>query len=255
MPRRHGGGGTRPSSVRSLPVHYRLAAVTPYPRAVPDSSDLTPDQQRAAAELLRGPVAPMTELARLFTARGYELALVGGMVRDVFLGRVRPGFEYDLATDARPEQVRQIIARWADKIWETGIEYGTVGLRKGDVICEITTYRSDKYEPDSRQPEVTYGRSLEEDLGRRDFTVNAIAVRLPSLELVDPFGGLRDLRAKVLRTPGTPEDSFNDDALRMLRAARFAAQLGFSVEPDVQAAMTAMAGGCRWCRRNGSAAS
>ena len=242
MPRRHHGSGTRPSSVRSLPVHYRLAAVTPYPRAVPDSSDLTPDQRRAAADLLRGPAAPMTELARLFTARGYELALVGGMVRDVFLGRVRPGFEYDLATDARPEQVRQIIARWADKIWETGIEYGTVGLRKGDVICEITTYRSDKYQPDSRQPEVTYGRSLEEDLGRRDFTVNAIAVRLPSLELVDPFGGMRDLRAKVLRTPGTPEDSFNDDALRMLRAARFAAQLGFSVEPDVQAAMTAMAG-------------
>jgi poly(A) polymerase len=223
-------------------IHYRLAAASPYPRAVPDSFDLTPDQRRAAADLLRGPVASIAELARLFTDRGLELALVGGLVRDVFLRRKRHDFEYDLATDARPEQVRQIVARWADKIWETGIEYGTIGLRKGDIICEITTYRSDRYQPASRQPEVTYGRSLEEDLARRDFTVNAIAVRLPSLELVDPFGGMRDLRARVLRTPGRPEDSFNDDALRMLRAARFAAQLGFSVEPDVQAAMTAMAG-------------
>ena len=225
-----------------LPVHYRLTAASPYPRAVPDSFDLTPDQRRAAAALLREPAAAMTGLVRLFAAEGHQLALVGGMVRDVFLGRRVDDREYDLATDARPEQVRQIAARWADKIWETGIEYGTIGLRKGDVICEITSYRSDRYQPASRQPEVTYGRSLEEDLARRDFTVNAIAVRLPSLELVDPFGGMRDLRARVLRTPGRPEDSFNDDALRMLRAARFAAQLGFSVEPDVQAAMTAMAG-------------
>jgi poly(A) polymerase len=214
----------------------------PYPHGVPDSSDLTPDQLRAAADLLRGQVAPIAELARLFTDHGYQLAIVGGMVRDFFLRRQRPDIEYDLATDARPEQVRQITARWADKVWETGIEFGTLGLRKGDTICEITTYRSDEYQPDSRKPGVTYGRSLEADLARRDFTVNAIAARLPSLELVDPFGGLRDLRAKVLRTPGKPEDSFNDDALRMLRAARFAAQLGFSVEPGVQAAMTAMAG-------------
>jgi poly(A) polymerase len=209
---------------------------------VPDSSDLTPDQRRAAAALLREPAAAMTGLARLFAAEGHDLALVGGMVRDVFLHRPVHDREYDLATDARPEQVRQITARWADKIWETGIEFGTVGLRKGDIICEITTYRSDSYQPDSRKPGVTYGRSLEADLARRDFTVNAIAARLPSLDLVDPFGGMRDLRAKVLRTPGRPEDSFNDDALRMLRAARFAAQLGFAVEPGVRAAMTAMAG-------------
>jgi poly(A) polymerase len=209
---------------------------------VPDSSDLTPDQRRAAAALLREPAAAITGLAALFAAEGHELALVGGMIRDVFLRREVRDREYDLATDARPEQVRQIVARWADKIWETGIEFGTVGLRRGDVICEITTYRSDSYQPDSRKPGVTYGRSLEADLARRDFTVNAIAAKLPSLELVDPAGGMRDLRAKVLRTPGKPEDSFNDDALRMLRAARFAAQLGFSVEPDVQAAMTAMAG-------------
>ena len=123
------------------------------------------------------------------------LAIVGGMVRDVFLRRTRPDVEYDLATDARPEQVRQITARWADTIWETGIEFGTVGMRRGDVVCEITTYRSDEYQPESRKPGVTYGRSLEADQARRDFTVNAIAARLPSLELVDPFDGLGDLAA------------------------------------------------------------
>src|SRR5215472_19041615 len=116
------------------------------------------------------------------------------------------------------------------------------GLRRCDIICEITTYRSDVYQPGSRKPEVKYGTSLEADLSRRDFTVNAIAARLPSLEIVDPFGGLRDLKDRVLRTPGRAEDSFNDDALRILRAARFAAQLGFSVVPGVQAAMTAVAG-------------
>jgi len=225
-----------------VPVHFRFGAASPYPRAVPDSSDLTPHQRRAAAAMLRGPAAETFGLARLFAANGHELALVGGTIRDVFLGRHREDREFDLATDARPEQVRDIAARWADTIWETGIEFGTVGLRKGDTVFEITTYRSDKYRPGSRQPEVTYGRFLEEDLARRDFTVNAMAARLPSLELADPFGGLRDLRARVLRTPGTPEDSFNDDALRMLRAARFAAQLGFAVVPEVQAAMTAMAG-------------
>ena len=192
--------------------------------------------------MLREPAAETFGLARLFTANGYQLALVGGTIRDVFLGRHSRDREFDLATDARPEQVREITARWADKTWETGIEYGTIGLRKGDTVFEITTYRGDEYQPDSRKPRVTYGRSLEADLGRRDFTVNAMAARLPSLELVDPFGGMRDLRAKVLRTPGRPEDSFNDDALRMLRAARLAAQLGFTVIPEVQAAMTAMAG-------------
>src|SRR5690348_15972966 len=189
------GGGTMPRRHARTGAHFLLAAVSPYPRALPASPDLTPDPRRAAAALLREPAAAMTGLARLFAAEGHQLALVGGMVRDVFLRRPVEGREYDLATDARPEQVRQITARWADKIWETGIEYGTIGLRKGDIICEITTYRSDKYQPASRQPEVTYGRSLEEDLARRDFTVNAIAVRLPSLELVDPFGGMQIGRA------------------------------------------------------------
>jgi poly(A) polymerase len=207
---------------------------------VPESSDLTPQQRRAAAALLREPAAAVAGLARRFAADGHQLSLVGGSVRDVFLGR--SSGDLDLATDAQPAQVREIAAGWADKVWETGIEFGTVGLRKGNMVCEITTYRSERYQPGSRKPEVRYGRSLEADLGRRDFTVNAIAARLPSLELVDPYGGLSDLRARTLRTPGKPEDSFNDDALRMLRAARFAAQLGFSVAPEVQAAMTAMAG-------------
>ena len=209
---------------------------------VPDSTDLTVRQRRAAAALLREPAAPIAGLAHLFAASGYELSLVGGIVRDVFLGREVGDREFDLTTDARPEQVRQITAGWADTVWETGIEFGTIGLRRGDIICEITTYRSDVYQPGSRKPEVKYGTSLEADLSRRDFTVNAIAARLPSLEIVDPFGGLRDLKDRVLRTPGLPEESFNDDALRILRAARFAAQLGFSVVPEVQAAMTAMAG-------------
>jgi poly(A) polymerase len=207
---------------------------------VPDSSDLTPQQRRAAAALLRDPAAAVNGLARRFAAAGHELSLVGGSVRDVFLGR--SSGDLDLATDARPEQVREIAAGWADKVWETGIQFGTLGLRKGNTVCEITTYRSERYQPGSRKPGVTYGRSLEADLARRDFTVNAMAARLPSLDLVDPFAGLRDLRARVLRTPGKAEDSFSDDALRMMRAARFAAQLGFSVAPDVQAAMTAMAG-------------
>ncbi len=208
-------------------------------RPLPDSHDLTPEQRRAAAALLRDTAAPVAGLARLFARRGHELALVGGSVRDVFLGR-RPG-DLDLTTDARPEQVLEIAEGWADKVWETGIDFGTVGLRKGSTICEITTYRSERYLPHSRRPDVEYGTSLAEDLSRRDFTVNAMAARLPSLELADPFGGLTDLRNKVLRTPGQPQDSFTDDPLRMLRAARFAAQLGFTVTAEARDAMAALA--------------
>ena len=207
---------------------------------VPDSHDLTPEQRRAAVALLRASAAPVTELGRLFTRRGHELALVGGLVRDVFLGRVPTG-DFDLTTDARPAQVLEIAREWADKVWETGIDFGTVGLRKGSIICEITTYRSERYVPHSRKPDVDYGTSLTQDLSRRDFTVNAMAARLPSLELVDPFGGLADLRDKVLRTPGRPEDSFTDDPLRMLRAARLSAQLGFTVAAEAGAAMAALA--------------
>ena len=131
-----------------------------------------------------------------------------------------------------------IASGWADRTWEVGIAFGTVGLRKGNTVFEITTYRSEQYGRTSRKPDVQYGTSLEEDLGRRDFTVNAMAARLPGYEFTDPFGGFEALREKVLRTPGPPERSFGDDPLRILRAARFAAKLGFTVAADVRAAMT-----------------
>jgi poly(A) polymerase len=204
------------------------------------SNELTPEQRKAIAELLRR-VAPVAdELGRRFAAAGHELALVGGPVRDALLRRA--GSDLDLTTDAHPERILELVDDWADAVWTIGIEFGTVGLRRGDYQLEITTYRSESYDPKSRKPEVLYGTSLHEDLARRDFAVNAMAARVPGHEFVDPFGGLADLRAKVLRTPGRPEDSFNDDPLRMLRAARFAAQLGFTVHRDVVAAMSDMAG-------------
>ena len=207
---------------------------------VPDTTPISPEQQKAAAALLRATAAPVADLGRIFARSGHQLALVGGSVRDVFLGRTHS--DLDLATDATPPQVLALVRDWADSIWETGIAFGTVGLSKGGTIFEITTYRSETYEPGSRKPAgVRYGTSLEADLRRRDFTVNAMAARLPSMELVDPFGGLRDLRDKVLRTPGSPQESFSDDPLRIMRAARFTAQLGFTVTPEVAAAMRQLA--------------
>ncbi|WP_113701932.1 CCA tRNA nucleotidyltransferase [Nonomuraea lactucae] len=186
-------------------------------------------------------IAPVAdELGRLFAAQGHELALVGGPVRDILLGRA--GNDLDLTTDAHPERVLEMVRDWADSVWTIGIDFGTVGVRKGGWQIEITTYRSESYDPKSRKPEVMYGETLEADLERRDFAVNAMAVRLPGHEFVDPYGGLTDLAARRLRTPGTPERSFDDDPLRMLRAARFAAQLGFTVDGAVIEAMTAMAG-------------
>ncbi|WP_248964653.1 CCA tRNA nucleotidyltransferase [Sphaerisporangium perillae] len=202
-------------------------------------SNLSVSQQRAVIDLFRR-IAPIAdELGELFAAQRHELAVVGGSVRDVFLGRI--GNDLDLTTDARPERVLEIVKDWADSIWTIGIDFGTVGVRKGNWVLEITTYRSESYDSKSRKPEVVYGETLEADLERRDFAVNAMAVRLPGHEFVDPYGGLSDLAAKLLRTPGTPEQSFDDDPLRMLRAARFASQLGFAVDPPVVAAMTAMA--------------
>ncbi len=201
---------------------------------------MTSEQRKAAAALIRARLPGVAEIGRLFAAHGHELSLVGGPVRDVFLGR-EPG-DLDLTTDATPEQVLAMAAGWADKTWTVGIAFGTVGLRKGNSLFEITTYRSEQYGRTSRKPDVTYGRSLEEDLSRRDFTINAMAARLPGYDLADPFGGLDAVRDKVLRTPGTPERSFDDDPLRILRAARFAAQLGFEVAADVRAAMTEQAG-------------
>ena len=200
---------------------------------------MSDEQQNAAAALLRDRVPEVAGIGRLFAKHGHELALVGGPVRDVFRGE-RPS-DLDLTTDATPEQVLALVGGWADATWTVGIAFGTVGLRRGSSVFEVTTYRSEQYRTESRRPDVRYGRSLEEDLGRRDFTVNAMAARLPSYELVDPFGGLDALKEKVLRTPGRPEDSFGDDPLRILRAARFAAKLGFTVAADVRTAMTGQA--------------
>ncbi len=194
---------------------------------------------RAAVASLAPQLPLLTELGERFATAGHEVALVGGPVRDAFLGRVAP--DLDLATDARPDGILDVIRGWADTHWEIGRQFGTIGLRKGPVVIEVTTYRSDRYDRLSRKPEVAFGASLVEDLGRRDFTVNAMAMRLPSLEFVDAFHGLRDLAARVLRTPATPEESFADDPLRMMRAARFASSLGFVVAPEVYAAMAAHA--------------
>jgi poly(A) polymerase len=208
--------------------------------AVPDPDSPNKRQLQAAAALL-ATISPLAdELGGLFAAAGHELALVGGPVRDVFLGR-RFG-DLDLTTDAPPDRVLEITRNWADQVWTIGIDFGTVGLRKGSSIFEITTYRSESYDRTSRKPVVSYGKSLEDDLSRRDFTVNAMAARLPGHQLVDPFGGLADLQHRLLRTPGTPEASFTDDPLRILRAARFTAQLGFTVVPAVRDAMTQLAG-------------
>jgi poly(A) polymerase len=195
---------------------------------------------RAAVARL-APVIPVgQELGQRFAAAGHELALVGGPVRDAFLGRTSP--DLDFTTDATPDETLEVIRGWADAHWEIGKAFGTIGLRRAGHLIEVTTYRSDVYDRTSRKPSVTFGSTLSADLVRRDFTVNAMAVRFPSLEFVDEHGGLADLAARVLRTPSLPEESFADDPLRMLRAARFASQLRFTVAPDVQAAMTASAG-------------
>jgi poly(A) polymerase len=208
--------------------------------SIPVSNDDLTSHHRAAITELLGRITPLADdLGRLFAAAGHELALVGGPVRDALLGR--PVNDLDFTTDAHPERMLEIVDGWADAVWTIGIEFGTIGLRKGDHQVEITTYRSESYDPKSRKPEVVYGTSLEEDLARRDFAVNAMAARLPGHEFVDPYQGLEDMRRKLIRTPGRPEDSFGDDPLRMLRAARFASQLGFTVDPAVVEAMTAMA--------------
>jgi len=183
------------------------------------------------------PVLPLLqELGERFAAAGHDLALVGGPVRDAFLGRTSG--DLDFTTDADPDAVLELIRGWSDAHWEIGRAFGTIGLRKGPLVLEVTTYRTDSYDRTTRKPEVAFGTSLTEDLVRRDFTVNAMAIRLPSLEFVDEHEGLADLAARRLRTPAAPEESFADDPLRMLRAARFASQLGLDVAPEVRAAMS-----------------
>ncbi len=173
------------------------------------------------------------ELAQRFAAAGKALYLVGGSVRDALFPGTdgQPGSsDYDLTTDARPDEIEELVRGWADDVWTQGARFGTIGCRKGTRVYEITTHRAEVYVPESRKPDVTFGEDIAVDLSRRDFTINALALRLPEMELIDPFDGLGDLAAGRLRTPLDPEISFDDDPLRMLRAARFAAR--FSLEPD-----------------------
>ncbi|MEN9747356.1 MAG: hypothetical protein RLZZ603_48 [Actinomycetota bacterium] len=177
-------------------------------------------------------------LGRIFSDAGHELALVGGPVRDAFLGRKAP--DLDFTTSALPEETIKILKGNVDAWWDIGKEFGTIGARIGEETVEITTYRADEYDETSRKPLVAFGKSLEADLFRRDFTVNAMALRLPDKVFVDPTNGLQDLLDGVLKTPIDPEISFSDDPLRMLRGARFASQLGFEIEPKTFEAMSAM---------------
>jgi poly(A) polymerase len=207
--------------------------------AVP--ADLLRAQHNAVVEMVRvGPVAD--ELAARFDAAGHRLYVVGGTVRDALLGRSAD--DLDFTTDARPQAVLEILEGWADAVWETGIAFGTVGARRRGTTVEVTTFRADAYDRVTRNPVVAFGETIEDDLVRRDFTVNAMAVELTGGErrFVDPHGGLAALAAGTLDTPAAPEVSFADDPLRMLRAARFVSQLGLKPAPRVVAAMTAMAG-------------
>lgn len=177
----------------------------------------------------------MTRLGTAFSDAGFELAVVGGPVRDALLGR--PTHDLDLTTNARPDDILRIMKPLATATWDIGRAFGTIGAKIDGEQVEITTYRADSYDGVTRKPTVEFGETLEEDLVRRDFTVGAMALRIPGPALVDPTGGVEDLLAGILRTPADPDVSFGDDPLRMLRAARFAAQLGFTVAPDTLEAM------------------
>ena len=199
-------------------------------------------QAAAVADLLR--IAPVADrLGELFSNAGHELYLVGGSVRDALLGKL--GHDLDFATSARPDAVEKLLRKFTPAVWTIGKEYGTIGCKveAGDVswVIEVTTYRSDVYPGHSRKPEVAFGDTLEGDLLRRDFTINAMALSIPDKRFVDPYGGLGDVARRVIRTPATPQSSFSDDPLRMMRAARFVAQLGFVPAPEVIAAMRGMA--------------
>jgi poly(A) polymerase len=197
---------------------------------------------------MRPLVEETSELATRFAAAGARLYLVGGVVRDAVLGR--PSSDLDFTTDARPDQTEEIVSGWADALWTTGKRFGTIGIQVSGAKCgdpggparrmEITTHRAEAYHPDSRNPEVVFADAVEADLSRRDFTINAMALSLPDLTLIDPFDGLADLAASRLRTPLSPEESFTDDPLRMLRAARFLAGYGLVPDQELVAAVTAL---------------
>lgn len=182
-----------------------------------------------------------SELAKLFKVAGFKLALVGGPVRDAILGRL--GNDLDFTTDAHPKDSEKILNKWADSVWDIGAAFGTVAGKKDEITVEITTYRSESYDPTSRKPDVEFGKSIEADLARRDFTINAMALELTTDEptFIDLFNGVVDLQKKIIKTPGKPEDSFSDDPLRMMRAARFMSQLNFEVDQTVLVAIKNMA--------------
>ena len=192
-----------------------------------------------ASLIKRAPMA--SSLAQAFKAKGFTLALVGGPVRDAILGRL--GNDLDFTTNALPQESKKILNEWADNVWDTGIAFGTVAGKRGDTTVEVTTYRTEHYDADSRKPAVEYGKDINGDLSRRDFTVNSMALELTTdtPTFIDPFNGLKDLSQKTLRTPGRPQDSFNDDPLRMMRAARFASQLEFEIDLEVIEAMKELA--------------
>ena len=200
----------------------------------------------AAAQLaittLTAQAPEATKLAIAFKAAGFKLALVGGPVRDAILGRL--GNDLDFTTDAHPKDCEKILNKWADSVWDIGAAFGTVAGKKGDITVEITTYRSESYNSDSRKPNVEFGKTIEADLSRRDFTINAMALELTTEEptFIDLYNGVSDLQNKLIKTPGKPEDSFSDDPLRMMRAARFMSQLNFEIDPLVVAAIKSMAG-------------
>jgi len=182
-----------------------------------------------------------TELASLFKSAGYKLALVGGPVRDAILGRL--GNDLDFTTDAHPKDCEKILNKWADSVWDIGAAFGTVAGKKGEITVEVTTYRSESYDSSSRKPNVEFGKTIEGDLTRRDFTINAMALELttPEPTFIDLFNGVADLQNKLIKTPGKAEESFSDDPLRMMRAARFMSQLNFEIDPSVLVAIKSMA--------------
>jgi len=194
-----------------------------------------------AIDTLQGVVGrpPVSTLAEAFASAGHELALVGGPVRDAFLGR--DVNDLDFTTSATPDQIEALVRPLADAVWDVGREFGTIAAKLGEATVEITTYRADSYDGKTRKPTVEFGTNLDDDLVRRDFTVNAMALRVPGAVLVDPYGGLDDLRAQRLRTPSSPEVSFADDPLRMLRACRFVSQLGAKLDVPTAAALADMA--------------
>ncbi len=199
------------------------------------------EQSASVPERFRPLLLATAELAERFAAAGHTLYVVGGSVRDALFPAVAAADpDIDLTTDARPGEIERLVHGWAEDVWTQGARFGTIGCRRAGQLYEITTHRAEVYVPDSRKPEVTFGDDVELDLSRRDFTINALALRLPDMELVDPFDGLGDLAAGRLRTPLDPALSFGDDPLRMLRAARFIARFSLKPDPALETAVEAM---------------